>query len=122
MSQMLSPTTTAVSIGAFKPRRGGQEQVGIGLGVFDLIARHDRGSSGIDAERGEVDRRRLHAAAGGDRPGKSSVGQPGQQFPRARQRANGGRHAAIGFGMQMAQALEPVIAEVDAGFAFELVR
>ena len=121
MSQMLSPTTTARFDRRVQARGGGQEQVRIRLGVFDLIARHHWSYSGIDAERCEVDRRRLHAAAGGDRPWKSSVGQPGQQFAGAWQRANGGGHATIGLHMQMAQALELFFAEVHSGFALELI-
>ena len=118
---MLSPTTTAVSIGAFEPFGRGEEQVGIGLGVFDLIAGHDRDARRIDAERGEIDRRRLHPAAGRDRPGNARVGQPGQQFARARQRPDAIGHGAIGARVRRRSRSSRSSPIVDAGFADELV-
>ena len=44
-----------------------------------------------------------------------------KQLARAGQRANGVRHAAIGFRVHPTQAIEPILAEIHAGLAFELV-
>jgi hypothetical protein len=50
MSQMLSPMTTAVSIGA-ELLGCSEEQVSVRFGLFDLIAGHDWCLSGIGADR-----------------------------------------------------------------------
>src|SRR3982074_704434 len=97
MSQLLSPTTTAVSMGA--PSRsaalrnisaqalgGSEKQVRVGLGIFDLIAGHDWNPIRIDAERGQIDGCGFHATAGRDRPRNAGLRQPSQQFSGSGQR------------------------------------
>jgi len=95
-----------------QPLGGGQEQVGIRLGVFHLVPRDDRGAGGVDAERREVHRRGLHPSAGGDGPGDSCSGQPGEQFSRARQRADGACMAEVGGGVELAEAVNPLRADL----------
>ena len=53
MSQTLSPTTTARLDRHAEPFGGGEEEVGVGLGVVHLVAGDDRGVGRIDAQRCE---------------------------------------------------------------------
>jgi hypothetical protein len=74
--------------GCAQPFGGSQKQVRVGLGMFDLVARHDRDSARIDTERGQIDGCGFHAAAGRDRPGNAGFRQPTQQFASPGQRPN----------------------------------
>jgi len=96
---------------------GGDEQIGVGLGVFNLIARHHRHAAEIDAEMLQHRPRRFHAPAGGDRPGDGMRGEMGEQRLRARQRTNARRAPAIGFGMPPAQPFPALRGDVEPGFA-----
>ena len=73
MSQTLSPTTTAVSIGAASRSAAARKRSGSGLAELDLVSRHDRYESRIDVERGEIDRGRFQAATGCDRPQDAGI-------------------------------------------------
>ena len=85
---------------------GSEEQVRIGLGVADLVAGDDGCALRVDPERGQVDRRRFHAAAGGNRPGDAGIRQPGKQLTRAWQWANLVGVLPIGLGMVASQPFD----------------
>src|SRR5229473_447490 len=107
-----------------------QEQVGIGLGVLHLIARHHRHAGG-DTERIEQRLRAFESSAGRDGPRDTGLGEIAEQLARARQRPHalhlaregllvdalhpGGlldRHAAPGLAQQRVQ--EQAAAHADA--------
>ena len=66
----------------------GQEQVRVGLGVFDLIAGDHRRAREIYAERLQYWTGRVHPATCRDGPGYLSIRQRGQQCSRAGERSD----------------------------------
>jgi len=79
MSQMLSPTTTAVSMG---PPNRGEEQVRIRFRVLYLIAGDDGRAGQIDAEGDEICGRGFHAGASRNSPSHAIIRQTLKQFTR----------------------------------------
>jgi len=65
---------------------------------------------------------RLHAAAGRDRPWDLLLGQPGEQFDGARQRAHRAGAALICRRVRAAQAIDTLRRYIDAGLAQQDVR
>src|SRR5208283_3923396 len=82
---------------------------------------HHRRSSGIDTQRCEIYRRGLHAAARCDRPRGVGLREPGEQLPRAWERAHAIGALEVSGGMRLAQATHALIVDLDPGFTKQLV-
>src|SRR5438093_2453690 len=67
-----------------QPFGGREEQIGVGLCVLYLVARHDRYPGG-DAEQIEVGLGALHSSTGADRPRDACLRQVGQQLACSRE-------------------------------------
>jgi hypothetical protein len=78
----------------------GQEQVGVGLGVGDLVA-GDHRDAGRDPEQLKGGPGRRLEAAGRDRPGHAGLGEAGQQLARPRQHPHLAGPAAVGLGVAL---------------------
>ena len=75
----------------------------------------------VDAERREIDRRRLHPAARCDRPRNAGLRKPEQQFVRARERSDAAGQSEIGGGVQSSQAFDAFGTDLKSGFAKKLI-
>src|SRR3989442_2869705 len=101
--------------------RGCDEEVGVGLGVADEVARHDGDALG-DAQHGERRRRRLAAAAGGDRPPDAERGQVREELARARQGAHPPGEPAVRLDVRPLEALAQLGGDLSAGLAHQGLR
>ncbi len=91
-------------------RRGGEEQVGVGLGVAHEVARDHRHVVGQVEQRPGPAGRALRPA-GRDRPGNPQLGQAAQRLARAGQRAHAWVVAHVRLGVQVGQPGDHLVVE-----------
>jgi hypothetical protein len=115
MSQMLSPTTQALSIGWPRASAAARNRSGSGLAYFDLVTGDDRHRHRVNAQVAEQGPGRLHSPAGRNCPRQARLGQVSQKLPGAGQRADLASALPVGLGMELAQPLDPLRLDRQSG-------
>src|SRR5579883_1294517 len=110
-----------LDVGA-EPRGRGEEEIGIRLGMPDIIPGDHRNLRGIDPQSVQVVFRGAHAAAGRDGPRDAGFGQILQQVYRAGQWAYPPGETRIGLRVLALQGVEERRSDLDRRLAQQHIR